>query len=384
MDSLLTDGGASINTTRGELKRFEEVDFWRGLSLLAIYLIHVPAGPWVDFQWGAWGFSDPAIVFFFLSGFVGYQANERAWQKHGWLGCWTRVSRRTGTLYCAYLVMVAAVIIIAWSAHQYLGLAQVYGSALQRMEEFSVVHPLRFAAEGAVFYAQHFCTDILPAFVVFSLLGPLANVLLRKGVMWLVVAMVGGWLIGSLIPEANPPERFHPTGWSFNPWLWQVPYLCGSLLAYAQERGMRWPRLTLFTWLVMGVYLALVILIKSPRLLPAHYSYYISLLHPTGNIKMEMSPHYLAHFFALLLVTRKILGGGRVVNWFPGAKLFQRIGRHTLWAFVGSTIAVYFVAVVVALRPEGGLVWAWMWTLVGSFSLPAVAWYCERQRPLRA
>lgn len=358
--------------------RLREVDFWRGVSLLAIYLIHVPFGPWVYLQWAPFGFSDPAAVFFFLSGFVGYEAVERTILSHGWRGTWGRSLRRTAELYKAHLVLATAVVVVSVIGIKVLGLNGIFGPAMQQVELDAAQHPVRFWIESTFFYSQHFCTDILPTFIVLGAVAPLANLLARKNPWLLGLAILGLWVVARLFPTLNFPAQSHPEGWLFNPLRWQLLYFGGSFIASLRARGVTWPRLHPITWAAVLGYLLSAVLVKQPGILPQPYSYYFSLMQPTEDLKMTLAPDYIVHFFALVLVVHTATRGAQIVAWFPGANWLEAVGRNSLWAFVASTLGVYVVSLVIGYFELGQTFLASAVVLLGALTLPGVAWWVNR------
>ena len=59
--------------------RDARLDFFRGLSLVAIFFAHIPGGWGREFIWARFGLSDAAHVFVFISGFAAALAFGRPW-----------------------------------------------------------------------------------------------------------------------------------------------------------------------------------------------------------------------------------------------------------------------------------------------------------------
>ena len=79
------------------------LDFFRGLALLLIFIAHVPDNWLAEYRPGAFGFSDSADIFVFVSGYAAALVYGRAFRRAGFWPATARVIKRCGQLYIGHL-----------------------------------------------------------------------------------------------------------------------------------------------------------------------------------------------------------------------------------------------------------------------------------------
>jgi hypothetical protein len=82
-------------------KRDGRLDLARGVTMLIIFVAHVPANPWADYIPARMGFSSGAEAFVLCSGLACGIAFGGTFRREGWLAGTRRVARRIGQLWLA-------------------------------------------------------------------------------------------------------------------------------------------------------------------------------------------------------------------------------------------------------------------------------------------
>ena len=85
------------------------LDFFRGVALLLIFVAHVPDNWFAQYRPGAFGLSDSADIFVFVSGSAAAFAYGAVFRRAGFLAGTARVVRRCAQLYAGHLGLFFAV-----------------------------------------------------------------------------------------------------------------------------------------------------------------------------------------------------------------------------------------------------------------------------------
>jgi hypothetical protein len=92
-------------------RALNEVDFWRGYALIAIFINHIPGIYFEQFTHRAFGLSDSAELFVFLAGFsLRYLAESRTENLVG-MRLFMRLEARAFTIYAAQIVIVGLALV---------------------------------------------------------------------------------------------------------------------------------------------------------------------------------------------------------------------------------------------------------------------------------
>ena len=81
-------------TAPAQKPRDARLDFFRGLALLIIFVSHMPDNWLARFKPGAFGFSDSADIFVFVSGYAAALAYRKIFSRSGIFIGTARVARR--------------------------------------------------------------------------------------------------------------------------------------------------------------------------------------------------------------------------------------------------------------------------------------------------
>jgi hypothetical protein len=92
--------------------RYLILDFFRGLALLLIFVAHVPNNWLAQYRPGAFGFSDSADIFVFVSGYAAALVYGKAFSRAGFWAATARVIKRCGQLYTGHLLLFFTIAVL--------------------------------------------------------------------------------------------------------------------------------------------------------------------------------------------------------------------------------------------------------------------------------
>ncbi len=197
------------------------LDFFRGLSLVAIFFAHVPGGWAREIIWARFGLSDAAHVFVFISGFAAAIAFGGTFGRMGFATGTARIVWRAAQLYgCHIALFFATLFIVAAFAPGYAGFLGIDGFFADPLRHIVDLFTLRYVP-------TYF--DILPLYLVVLAAVPLAMALARIHPGLVIAASVGLWS-GVQVTGFNLAAgegRF----WGFNPLAWQMLFFAGFVLS---------------------------------------------------------------------------------------------------------------------------------------------------------
>jgi hypothetical protein len=218
--------------------RLIELDILRGFLLLWMTLTHLPTKASVIAN-QTFGFVSGAEGFIFLAAFMVGQIEHRVEQRRGELGTLLDISKRTTRIYVYHCALLA----IAFTLIAKVGVS-LHSLALQNLLSFYLQHPKQATIAAALLEYRPSLLDILPMYIVFMLLTPLARkiahrwnwdpVIFISFAVW-TAAQFGlrhwlytrGDLFGLGVPE-NSTGAFDLYGWQL---LWIVGLALGSIYA---------------------------------------------------------------------------------------------------------------------------------------------------------
>ncbi len=221
-------------------RRVEGIDLLRGLMLVLIAVNHSPFAEVRRWTEESFGFVSAAEGFVFLAAFLAGMLFERRMGRGGFAEALAATRARATKLYRAHLAMIAFAFLLARFFYVHLeGLNHT-------------ITPLRYQPVESAFAAflllfQPALLDILPMYVVFSVLTPV--VFWAAGRLgWGVVMAVSvvGWMFSHLQVKEwlFAPERelaFINPG-AFDLFGWQLIWMAGLWFGKRRERGERMPR----------------------------------------------------------------------------------------------------------------------------------------------
>jgi hypothetical protein len=218
--------------------RLIELDILRGFLLLWMTLTHLPTKANIISN-QTFGFVSGAEGFIFLAAFMVGQLEHRIEQKRGQLGSLLDISRRTVRIYIYHCALLA----IAFTLVAKVGVT-FHRLALQNLLSFYLQNPHQATIAAILLEYRPSLLDILPMYIMFMLLTPLARkiahqwswdpVILVSFLVW-TAAQFGlrhwvytrGDIFGLSVPE-NSTGAFDLFGWQL---LWMVGLALGSIYA---------------------------------------------------------------------------------------------------------------------------------------------------------
>lgn len=276
------------------------LDFFRGASLILIFIDHVPETVLTYFTLQAVAFFDAAEVFIFISGFTAALVYGRRLAAKGALYATAQVLRRAWQLYVAHIFLFVLFIAeVSYTAATFKN--PMYNDEM-RIAAF-LDEPHVAVIQALLLEFQPAFLDILPLYIV--MLGIFPAILLGLRRHWLLVlapsalAYVAVQIFEISVP-AYPPGHV----WFFNPLAWQFLFVAGAVLGDQAARGknlaglarLAYPfALAIFTlslvvrltWTIHGVY-------------PPLHAWFIKALWPVD--KNNLSLLRLVPFFALVVL----------------------------------------------------------------------------------
>ncbi|MBZ4021035.1 hypothetical protein CKO11_00980 [Rhodobacter sp. TJ_12] len=229
--------------------RDPRLDFFRGLSLIMIYINHIPGNFYEHFTSRNLGPSDAAEAFVFMSGCAAALAyGPKLKDGLNWPGI-RKVWGRAWLLYMVHILATVWAIAIAAGAALWFG-----GAAMLERNAFGPLleKPLEFLVGIATLSHQLGYVNILPMYAVILLGAPFLIRLGQKTPMGLLAFTVGFWVLTGLT-RFNLPNFPYKGGWFFNPFAWQLLFSLGILTGLALRGGKRF--VPVMPWLV-GLVLA--------------------------------------------------------------------------------------------------------------------------------
>jgi hypothetical protein len=221
------------------MSRDQRLDFFRGVSLVFIFIDHISENFFSYFTLEAITFFDAAEVFIFISGFTAAMVYGRRLAAKGALYAIAQIYRRVWQLYVAHIFLfVIFVAEVSYTASTFRN--SMYNDEM-RVAEF-LDEPYVAVIKALTLQFQPTFFDILPLYISllaifpFVLLGTQRHpllVLLPSAVLYVIVQITG----------VNLPA--YPEGhvWYFNPLAWQFLFVTAAVLGSGITQGELFARL---------------------------------------------------------------------------------------------------------------------------------------------
>ncbi len=322
------------------------LDFFRGLSLVAIFTAHVP-GDWLaEIIWARFGLSDAAHVFVFISGYAAAMAFGGTFLRQGFAIGTARIAWRCAQLYSVHMALfLLGAAICAWAATRgidyavYLGIADFFadpGRTLLGLFTLGYV-PTYF--------------DILPLYMLVLASVPLVMLLARIHPGLVIALSVALWSFVQATGFNLNAGTSAGQGWGFNPLAWQLLFFTG----FALSRG--WVEAPRFHPVLVAACIA-YLLFGFVAIYPAVHS-----LHPAlGDLhawayshahKPNLDLRQYAHFLALAFVVLWAIDTRRELLASRFAWPFVQLGRQALPVFFSGMALAHVAGIVLAFGDDG-------------------------------
>ncbi len=217
----------SFSTSKGDTKllarapRDLRLDFFRGITMLIIFIAHTPDNSWNDWIPARFGFSSGTELFVFCSGCASAGAFGRVYQNKGWWFATSKVIRRIWQIYWVQICLVITSLTLAFHAQPFVGT-----DAFQRFMPLVDHGFVAFIALVDLSWLPDFL-DILPMYIVILALLPLMEAL---GLVYRhlpVLASAGLWAFVHLVGLNFSGNPWTGNVWFLNPFAWQFCFMLG-------------------------------------------------------------------------------------------------------------------------------------------------------------
>jgi hypothetical protein len=279
-------------------RRDLRLDFFRGVSLILIFVDHIPESVLTYFTLQSVNFFDAAEVFIFISGYTASLVYGRRLASKGALYASAQVLRRAWQLYVAhvflFVLFIAEVSYTATTFNNPMYAEEMRIAAFLGEPHIAVVQALLLEFQPAFL-------DILPMYIVMLLMFPAVLLGMRRH--WLAVLAPSAILyLAVQIFDISVPA--YPAGhvWFFNPLAWQFLFVSGAVLAQLAAEGQDFSRLLRITYPAAVAIFAISVAVRLSwtvhDLWPSLPALLLKELWPVD--KNNLSPIRLVPFFALV------------------------------------------------------------------------------------
>ncbi len=308
---------SSLGEFAGHTKRpgrLLELDVLRGFLLLWMTLTHLPTKASIVAN-QTFGFVSGAEGFIFLAAFMVGRLEHRIEQKYGRSGTLRDIRKRTLKIYTYHCLLLA----VAFTLVAAVGVS-FHRLALENLLSYYLQSPKQAIVAALVLEYRPSLLDILPMYIVFLILTPVAREIARRWSWKPVIAVsIGVWvaaqfglrawlyrrgdLFGLSVPETS-------TG-AFDLYAWQLLWMSGLALG------------STFADRVHGLPEATKPALQIPR-----WMIFLSSAAAVLFLVLRYSPvdHWIRPEFYGWLIDKWHLGVARIVNFTAIAILLTRFG----------------------------------------------------------
>ena len=213
------------------------LDFFRGLSLIFIFIDHIPYNVLSYFTLQSNTFFDAAEVFIFISGYTAALVYGRRLAAKGAIYATAQVWRRAWTLYVAHIFLF--VLFIAEVSYTAATFKNPMYNEEMRVADF-LDEPHIAVVQALLLRFQPVFLDILPMYIVLLLIFPAVLLGLRRH--WLLVLAPSAALYLAVQIFGISVTAYPEGHWYFNPLAWQFLFVSGAVLAYLNAQGRDFTR----------------------------------------------------------------------------------------------------------------------------------------------
>lgn len=309
------------------------LDFFRGVALLLICIVHMPDNWLAEYRHGCFGFSDSADIFVFVSGYTAAIAYDRIFRRAGFLvGC-ARIVKRCGQLYAGHLGLFFSVALLCVAGNRLLSTDTDYIRLLNLGYFFEHPEDALYGLFTMTYVPNYF--DILPMYFVVLAMLPLMVLLGRVHPMAPVALSIALYISVPAFGLELPAEIAFERPWFFNPFAWQFLFYTGFFLGLGTFKT---PAQRAWLTGVCIFYLILSIPVS-------HYPTY-SRIQWLENIRVQLGPLVSKtnlgilrwiHFMCLAYLMSKAFSAGRekVLQGWAG-RLLIKAGEQALPVFLAG------------------------------------------------
>ena len=325
------------NPPKPKLRDFR-LDFFRGVALLLIFVSHMPDNWLAQYKWGAFGFSDAADIFVFVSGYAAALAYSGIFRRTSFPAATARVAKRVLELYACNLGLFFTIATLCAAGNRFLQTDVDYINLLNFTYFFEHTQESLLGLFSVRYVPNYF--DILTMYMAVLSILPLIMLLARAHPGLAITTSVALYLAVPIFKLELPAELAFDRPWFFNPFAWQMLFYTG----FAISNGWIKPppvrrELTVFC----GVYMVLSI--------PLSYFPVYSNFEWLDNMRTHLAPfvdktnlgvlRYI-HFLCLAYMAVAALKGREHVLHSKAIAPFIKTGQQALPIFL-TGIAMSFM-----------------------------------------
>ena len=207
------------------------IDFFRGLSLIFIFINHIPDNAFSYLTSRTYALFDSAEVFMFLAGYSAALAYYSL-VPQGLQAFSLKALRRARAIWTYHLLLVAGIMAAAFVIGD-AGIKTDYEIFLDKIES----DPVRVLLGSPLLAFQAPLLDILPMYVVVMLLAPFLIWLRVRGELALLVASGLMWMFTARFFPTIPTMTYD-VAWNFNPFCWQFLFAIGLAFGWRTRTNM--------------------------------------------------------------------------------------------------------------------------------------------------
>ncbi|HTO60422.1 MAG TPA: OpgC domain-containing protein [Bradyrhizobium sp.] len=309
------------------------LDFFRGLSLLFIFIDHIPGNFLSNITLHSIAFSDAAEVFVFISGYAAALAYGRLFSSKGFRIATVHIYHRIWQLYIAHIfifaVFAAELSYSIYGLHNWSFIDTFRIAAFLNKPHVAIVQTLLLRFQPAFL-------DILPLYITLLAVFPIILLAIARHPL---LALVPSAILYVLAQFFGWHLTAYPAGqvWFFNPLAWQFLFTIGAVFGYSKVSGVNWvPRqawLTRSAITTAGLTAAINIswVVHSNNIgLPAYFS---ETLGSFAEDKTNLDPLRLVSFLALAAATVYFVRPQNAILRTRPAKWLIVCGQNSLHIF---------------------------------------------------
>jgi hypothetical protein len=306
------------------------LDFFRGLALLIIFVSHMPGNWLARYKPGAFGFSDSADIFVFVSGYAAAMAFSKLFVQAGFFLGTARIVKRVAELYACNLGLFFIVAALCVAGNRFLDTGVDYIDLLNLSFFFQRTEEALLALYALRWVPNYF--DILTMYMVVLAMLPPVMLLARWHTAGAALGCLAMYLAAALFHLELPAEVGFDRPWFFNPFMWQLLFFTGFFLGagWAKPPPIR-------PWLTMAC--AAFVLLSIPLSHWPTYSRVAWLDGLRGAIEPFVAKTNLGilrwvHFLCLAYLAVAILKGREHLLHRKWAAPFVKTGQQALPVFL--------------------------------------------------
>jgi hypothetical protein len=308
------------------------LDLYRGGALWLIFLAHIPGTIFNKITPWNYGFSDPAEVFIFVSGYANAYVYGRVMEQRSFLVAGAQIERRAFETYVAQMFLFVIFIgEVAWLSHG----SHAFDDAMNIRILYERPEESMLAAMQLKFMPVNM--DVLPLFIVVLAASPAILWLLRKVSVLALAAAVALYAAANLTGLNFP--SFPHGHWYFNPLAWQLLFVLGAWCGLGAADWV-WALVRSRLALILAAVYALSVYAVFIALLRLNLEAYVPEWIAQAFGKSNLGVLRMVHFLAIaIVVDRLIPRDWPPLNWRVLRPLIL-CGQHSLEIFcLGVTLA---------------------------------------------